>query len=199
MRVSRTKPQRKSAGHALPILIILIVSLALGGIFELVCLGAERLTHPREYEALVSGWALEYGVPEYVVYALIKTESGFDSTKQGARGEIGLLQLLPGLYVELAESVQDPGINAAALYDPGTSIRYGTMYLARLYQKYGMWRTVFAAWHAGEEKVDAWLQNPEYTDPDFGTLVTIPDREIAKAVKKTVKAQEIYEKLYYAK
>ncbi|MBQ7378837.1 MAG: lytic transglycosylase domain-containing protein [Clostridia bacterium] len=197
MRVPKTRTQRKNSPHALPIVIILIISLALGGVFELTCLGVERLTHPREYESAVSNWALEYGVPEYIVYALIKTESGFDSTKQGTDGEIGLMQLTPARYVTLANAANDPGVNAAALYDPDTSIRYGTMYLAQLYQKYGMWSTVFAAWHAGEEKVDAWLQNPAYIDPDFGTLITVPDKSIAKAVKKTVKAQQIYEKLYY--
>lgn len=191
------KTRRKSTGHALPILIILIVSLALGGVFELICLGAERLTHPREYSEIVTGYAALYGVPEQTVYAVIKTRSDFDSTKQGERQAVGLFQLTPAQYLELAAEARDPEANPAALYDPDTNIRYGTMYLAALYQKYGMWSTVYAALYAGEDTVDGWLQNPAYVDPDFGTLVTIPDKQIAKAVKKTVKAQAIYEKLYY--
>lgn len=193
------RKRKKSSKHALPILIILMVSLALGGVFELGCLGAERLSHPRKYEEMVTEYAALYGVPEHVVYAVIKTQSGFDSTKQGENGEIGLFQLTPARYLALAAQAKDPEANPAALYDPETNIRYGTMYLAGLYQKYGMWSTVYAALYAGEDAVDAWLQNPAYVDPDFGTLVTIPDKQIAKAVKKTVKAQDIYEKLYYAK
>ena len=191
--------RNKRSGHALPIIIILICSVLLGFVFELACTGAEWLTHPREYDGIVSGWCAQYGVPEHIVYAMIKTESNFDSTKQGDGGKIGLMQLTPALYVKLANTEHDSEINAAALYDPNTNVHYGTVYLAYLYQKYGMWTTVFAAWHAGEQTVDAWLQNPEYVDPDFGTLQTIPDKKIAKAVKKTVKAQEIYEKLYYSK
>jgi len=193
------RKRKKSSKHALPILIILMVSLALGGVFELCCLGAERLSLPRKYEETVTEYAALYGVPEHVVYAVIKTQSGFDSTKQGENGEIGLFQLTPARYLALAAQAKDPEANPAALYDPETNIRYGTMYLAGLYQKYGMWSTVYAALYAGEDAVDAWLQNPAYVDPDFGTLVTIPDKQIAKAVKKTVKAQDIYEKLYYAK
>lgn len=193
------RKRKKSSKHALPILIILMVSLALGGVFELCCLGAERLSHPRKYEEMVTEYAALYGVPEHVVYAVIKTQSGFDSTKQGENGEIGLFQLTPARYLALAAEAKDPEANPAALYDPETNIRYGTMYLAGLYQKYGMWSTVYAALYAGEDAVDAWLQNSAYVDPDFGTLVTIPDKQIAKAVKKTVKAQDIYEKLYYAK
>ncbi len=191
---------RKSrSGHALPIIIILIVSLAFGGVFELLCLGGERLSHPRKYEDTVAKYAAEYGVPEAVVYAMLKVESNFDSTMQGKSGEIGLLQLTPALYVRLATEAHDPEMNAAALYDPDTNIRYGTMYLSLLYTKYGMWSTVYAAWYAGEEAVDTWLANPNYIDPDFGTLQTVPDKKVAKAVKKAAKAHAIYEKLYYAK
>ena len=193
------KTRRKSTGHALPILIILIVSLALGGVFELICLGAERLSHPRKYGEIVTEYATLYGVPEHIVYAVIKTQSDFDSTKQGENQAVGLFQLTPAQYLELAAEARDPEANPAALYDPNTNIRYGTMYLAALYQKYGMWSTVYAALYAGEDAVDGWLQNPAYIDPDFGTLVTVPDKQIAKAVKKTVKAQDIYEKLYFAK
>ena len=189
--------RKKSSKHALPILIILIISLALGGVFELCCLGAERLAHPRKYQETVTEYATLYGVPEHVVYAMLKAQSGFDSTKQGENGEIGLLQLTPARYLALAAEAKDPEANPAALYDPDTNIRYGTMYLAKLFQKYGMWSTVYAAWYAGEDAVDEWLLNPAYVDPDFGTLVTIPDKQIAKATKKTVKAQDIYEKLYY--
>ncbi len=191
--------KKRHSGHALPIIIILIVSLAFGGIFELLCLGGERLMHPRRYDDIVAKYAAEYSVPEAVIYTMLKTESDFDSTKHGENGEIGLLQLTPALYVRLATEAHDAEMNAAALYDPDTNIRYGTMYLSLLYTKYGMWSTVYAAWYAGEEAVDAWLTNSTYIDPDFGTLQTIPDKNIAKAVKNAVKAQTIYEKLYYAK
>ena len=191
--------RRRRSGHALPILIILVVSIALGGVFELICLGAERISHPRKFADTVSTYAAQSGVPEAVVFAMIKAESGFDSTKKSEGGEIGLMQLTPQLYERLATEARDPGMNAAALYDPDTNIRYGTMYLSILYQKYGMWSTVYAAWYSGEDAVDAWLQNASYVDPDFGTLQQIPDKKTAKAVKKVVRAQSVYEKLYYAK
>ena len=191
--------RRQSKKHTLPILIILICSLVLGFVFELACTGVERLTHRRQYRETVSAYAAQYGIPEAAVFALIKRESNFDSTKQGKNGEIGLLQLTPALYTQLANQEHDTAINAAALYDPDTNLHYGTMYLARLYRKYGMWSTVYAAWYAGEDTVDAWLANPDLTDPDFGTLLVIPDKTVARAAKRAVKTMELYEKLYYAK
>ena len=191
--------RKKHSGHALPIIIILVVSLAFGGVFELLCLGGERLSHPRKYQDIVTQYAAEYGVPEAVIYTMLKVESNFDSTKHGEHDKIGLLQLTPALYVRLATEAHDAEMNAAALYDPDTNIRYGTMYLSLLYTKYGMWSTVYAAWYAGEEAVDAWLANPDLTDPDFGTLLVIPDKTVARAAKRAVKTMELYEKLYYAK
>lgn len=189
----------KKNKHTLPIILILVCSLLFGFLFELGCTGIERLTHRRQYSESVSFYAAQYGISEAAIYALIKRESNFDSTKQGENGEIGLLQLTPELYTKLATKEHDSGINAAALYDPDTNLHYGIMYLSLLYQKYGMWSTVYAAWYVGEAQVDAWLTNPNYTDPDFGTLVTIPEKATSKAVKKAVKAMELYEKLYYAK
>ena len=71
--------KQKRSGHALPILIILVVSLAFGGVFELLCLGGERLSHPRKYQDIVTQYAAEYGVPEYLIYSVIKVESDFES------------------------------------------------------------------------------------------------------------------------
>ena len=191
--------RQKRSGHALPILIILLCAILLGGVFDLACRGVERICHPRKYQSIVSDYSALYGVPEAMIYTMIKVESGFDSTMCSEDGKIGLMQLSPQLYMQLATKAGDREINAAALYDPNTNIRYGTLYLASLYQKYGMWSTVYAAWYAGEDSVDAWLQNPAYIDPDFGTLQTVPDKPIAKAVKKAVRTQELYENLYYAK
>ncbi len=191
--------RRQNNKHTLPIIIILICSLVFGFVFELACTGAERLTHRRPYRETVTTYAAEYGIPEAAVYALIKRESNFDSTKVGKEGEIGLMQLTPALYTELANREHDTAINAAAHYDPETNLHYGTLYLSKLYRKYGMWSTVFAAWYAGEETVDAWLANPDLIDPDFGTLLVIPDKAVAKAAKRATKTMELYEKLYYAK
>ena len=157
--------RRQSKKHTLPIIIILLCSLVFGFVFELACTGVERMTNRRLYRETVSAYAAEYGVPEAAIYALIKRESNFDSTKQGQNGKVGLLQLTPALYTRLANQEHDTAINAAALYDPDTNLHYGTLYLSRLYRKYGMWSTVYAAWYAGEDAVDAWLANPDLIDP----------------------------------
>ena len=189
--------RKKHSGHALPIIIILVVSLAFGGVFELLCLGGERLSHPRKYQDFVTQYAAEYGVPEAVIYAMLKVESNFDSTKHGEHDKIGLLQLSPALYVRLATEAHDAEMNAAALYDPDTNIRYGVWYLSYLYGKFESWDVAFAAYNAGPGNVLKWLDSSEYSS-DGKTLDYIPFKETRNYVEKVNKAIKIYEKLYYS-
>ena len=183
--------RKKHSGHALPIIIILVVSLAFGGVFELLCLGGERLSHPRKYQDFVTQYAAEYGVPEAVIYTMLKVESNFDSTKHGEHDKIGLLQLTPALYVRLATEAHDAEMNAAALYDPDTNIRYGTYYLSYLYQRYGNWDAALAAYNGGLGNADDWVdENGKLSVND------IPFRETRNYVKKVNWARGKYEDLY---
>ena len=52
-----------------------------------------------------------------------------------------------------------------------------------------------AAYHAGINRVDGWLKNPEYSK-DGKTLDKIPSRATAHYVNKVTKAVNIYGNLY---
>ena len=86
----------------------------------------------------------------------------------------------------------DPGI----LYDPETNLRIGAAYLSHLYQRYGVWDTVFAAYHAGIDQVDAWLKNPEYVNAR-GRLENIPQKETRDYVTQMNQSVRTYSELYY--
>ena len=88
-------------------------------------------------------------------------------------------------------------MDAGMLYDPATNLRAGAALLSELYRRYGVWETVYAAYFAGEAQVDLWLADPELVN-EQGRLQSIPDKATAKYVKQTVKATELYEKLYYS-
>ena len=67
----------------------LLVSLAVNLIITLV----QKSEHPKKYEEYVAKYASEYNVPEYMLYAVIKTESSFDASKKSDDGKIGLMQM----------------------------------------------------------------------------------------------------------
>lgn len=154
----------------------------------------DRASHPREYSDYVTKYARDYGVPEYIIYAVIKTESGFDSSARSSDGAIGLMQIMPSTF-EWMTSINDESYETGMLYDPETNIKYGTYYLQYLYQRYSRWPTVFAAYNAGPGAVDEWLLDGKYSQ-DGMSLDKIPYDETRGYVAAVEKAADIYQRLY---
>ena len=60
------------------IILILLGSILISFIANLTIDLIEKSTHPKKYEEYVEKYASEYNVPEYVIYAVINVESGFE-------------------------------------------------------------------------------------------------------------------------
>ena len=156
---------------------------------------AERLLYPRKYEALVDQWAETYGLDPLLVDAFIRTESGFDSAAESSAGAVGLMQLMPDTFRWLTQDVLHEYLEDGMRYDPETSIRYGACLLSRYYLRFGRWELAFAAYNAGETRVDGWLADESIAD-GTGGLRRIPYRETRHYVSKVQKSVSVYEKLY---
>ncbi len=176
------------------ILGILVVAALVATLWERVDDAFLRKTHPQKYAESVEKYAAEYDVPESVVYAVIKTESGFTPDAVSLKGAIGLMQITPDTFDWLCSKTGGEA-NALLLYEPDTNIRYGTYFLSLLHNEYKAWDTVYAAYNAGRGRVNSWLASEEYNNN--GRLKNIPYEETASYVKKVEKAQSIYARLYY--
>ena len=88
----------------------------------------EEMAYPRTYAALVQQYAAEYGVDENKVYAIIRTESGFQAGGgiQGG-GARGLMQITDETFLWIKSKIA-PGeeIIFDDLFDPAVNIRFGT-------------------------------------------------------------------------
>ena len=80
------------------ILIIIALSVAFGFLWQKISDSIDRKNYPRQYEETVTKYSVEYGVPEYVIYAVIRTESGFDSGARSGAGALGLMQIMPDTF-----------------------------------------------------------------------------------------------------
>jgi soluble lytic murein transglycosylase len=185
----------RNPSHGLVILFLALASIGLGffGDFVLTCL--ERNAYPCDYSEYVSAYAEKYGVPEELVYAVIRTESDFDSGAVSSAGAVGLMQLMPSTFKWLTDEILFDHLESGMLYDPETNIRYGTYYLSALYDRYGDWELALAAYNGGLGNVDKWLADDRYADGEGG-LKKIPFRETRQFVKRVTAAREKYEKLY---
>lgn len=177
------------------ILGILVVAALVATLWERVDDAFLRKTHPQKYAESVEKYAAEYDVPESVVYAVIKTESGFTPDAVSLKGAIGLMQITPDTFDWLCSKTGGEA-NALLLYEPDTNIRYGTYFLSLLHNEYKAWDTVYAAYNAGRGRVNSWLASEEYNNN--GRLKNIPYEETASYVKKVEKAQSVYARLYYS-
>lgn len=186
---------KKALVRSVVIIVILLLSILTATIFQSVFDSIERSNYPRQYKEFVEKYAYEYGVPEYVIYSVIKVESGFDSGAVSDAGAVGLMQMMPDTFTWLT-SLRTENLDSAMLYDPETNIDYGVYYLHKLFVKYNSWPEVYAAYNAGESNVDKWLLDENCTDED-GKLTDIPFDETSNYVNKVKKANEIYKKLYY--
>ncbi len=186
---------KKALVRSAVIISILLLSVLTGFLFQFIWDKVDRANYPRDYSEYVEQYAGQYGVPEAVVYAVIKTESSFSSGAMSDAGAVGLMQIMPDTFNWLMTMTKE-SLEEGMLYDPATNIKYGTYYLSYLYLRYNSWDEVFAAYNAGHGNVDEWLEDEQYTDKD-GKLSRIPFEETKNYVKKVNNAIDVYKRLYY--
>lgn len=178
------------------VILILILALAVGLISNRIWLAIEEANHPTPYRETVMRYSLEYGVPEHIIYAVIKTESGFDPSAVSSVGARGLMQMMEATFGDIKRDLKTEH-TFDDLFTPEISIRYGIYYLRYLYDMFGNWKHVIAAYNGGLGNVKKWLSTPEYTDAD-GNLTYIPFDETRSYVFKVERAADVYQKLYFS-
>lgn len=155
----------------------------------------EHWSFPLDYSEIVEEKAREYDVPRSVIYAVIKQESRFDPRAESRAGARGLMQIMKITY-EWIDYYRGPtGYSWGDMYDPEASADYGVWLLRYLYDMYGDWETVYAAYNAGFGAVSKWLGDPEYSD-DGETLKEIPYAETEKYVSKVSSYRNGYRAAY---
>ena len=158
---------------------------------------ADQLLYPRKYSQQVEQWAAEYGLDPLLVYAFIRTESGFDPSAQSAVDARGLMQITEETFVWIKSKIApDEEIAFEDLYDPQLNIRFGTYYLAACLERYdGDVATAAAAYHSGWGTVDALLEKGGYS-VNGRTLHTFPYEQMGLYVKKISRSYKAYQRIY---
>lgn len=193
MTTTYRRRKKRKAPLVIPILIVALLLVGIGGYF-----GYNKyleIAYPIKYQSWVEKYAAENHLNKYFVYAVIKTESGFDPSAESNVGARGLMQIMEDTFDWIKFKSDDEDAVYYDMYDAETNIRYGCYLLGYLMDEFGSVEVAAAAYHAGRGNVNSWLSDKKYSS-DGVHLDNIPISDTAHYVNKITKAMNKYIKLY---
>lgn len=153
-----------------------------------------RQLYPLKFAETVEREAQEFQLPQELVFAVIRAESGFDPKACSRADAKGLMQLTEPTFYWMAEEYP-PENGGRDVYDINDNVHCGCALLRRLLDHYGDAAVALAAYNAGIGNVDRWLEEREHSE-DGKTLKKIPYPETAAYVKKVERNWGVYRELY---
>ncbi|MCC6491028.1 MAG: transglycosylase SLT domain-containing protein [Candidatus Hydrogenedentes bacterium] len=159
----------------------------------------ERLwvLYPRAYWDLVQCIARETGLDPFLILAVGRQESVFQSRVVSSAGATGVMQLMPATASWLA-GVEPAvsGTHSANLTHPANSLRLGAYYLMRMIERNDA-NLVFAlaSYNAGPGNVAKWRRRVPTSDME-AFVEAIPFEETRGFVKKVLGNYAAYHSLY---
>lgn len=159
--------------------------------------GRWELFHPRPFATLVQAAARWEGQDPFLLWAVMRQESGFLPSARSGAGAVGLLQLLPVTGRAMAAEVGAVRWKGPhQLLDPEVNIRLGAHFLARLLRRYdGHLGRALAAYNAGPGYVDRWCERFGGLRPDEW-VEEVPIERAQGYVKQVLEAYAVYHHLY---
>lgn len=162
-----------------------------------VNIGYEKVSeylYPKKYTEYVEKYSAEYEISENLLYAVIRTESGFDPNAVSSVGARGLTQITEDTFDWLLTKTGED-YTFDDLFTPEISIKYSALFLSILQDEYAITETVIAAYHAGMGNVSSWLADSRYSD-DGQHLKTTPISDTNHYVDKVSSAMDRYYNIY---
>lgn len=148
---------------------------------------------PMAAKGTVLAEAKRYGVDPALAYGLMRAESAMQPDARSHAGAMGLLQLMPGTAQAVARRNGLRYDGAESLTDPQVNVPLGIAHLGELHRDFGgNWVRVAAAYNAGANAVERWLDERPDTPPDVW-IETLPYYETRDYVPKVLAFATIYE------
>ena len=148
------------------------------------------------------GDAAPGALPESLIFGVIRQESFFDPSAVSHAGAKGLMQLMDLTAGEVAGKLK---VEEYSLFEPETSIRFGSFYLSEMKRRLGG-ETLQAvcAYNAGIGRVRGWLRDyPPALDGKGAAarecifVESVPFNETREYAKRVFTSAAVYSALYY--
>lgn len=154
-----------------------------------------KKVYPYKYKRYIQVYSKDKNLDEFLIAAIIKTESNFNEKAKSNKNAYGLMQLTYETATWISEKMNIKYFNKDMLYDPGTNIKMGCWYVDNLQKEFKDIDLALAAYNAGRGRVSKWIKDPKYSK-DGKNLHYIPFKETDKYVKKVKVSYNIYKCLY---
>lgn len=156
--------------------------------------GGWRASYPEPYADLVVSASGRHGVDPALVWAIMRTESGFSPAARSPVGALGLMQLMPYTATGVAALLGLPAPTVTELQNPETNIDLGTGALGLWLRQLGHPLLVVASYNGGPSHVVEWLRAFGHLPPDL-FVERIPFLETRDYVKKVLPTLALYRAL----
>lgn len=171
--------------------IVMVCCWAIFGINVAVKL-VYRFGYPVKYKTEVVKASEEFGLDKFLIFSMIKTESGFNEKAVSDKGAIGLMQITEKTGEYIAEKL---GATDYDLKNAEDNIYFGCYYVKYLITRFKDLNVALCAYNAGEGNVSLWLLDERYS-LDGETLKDVPFKETKEYVDRVNKTLIKYKKLY---
>jgi len=161
-----------------------------------------ELLFPRYFSEFVEIYAEQYSIDPPILYALIRTESAFQSEVVSSAGAVGLTQLMPETAEEMAGRIRraggpdytsaEDGLN---MTDPDVNIHIGSYYINYLMNRFDDILLSLLSYNGGMNRVRRWRDAS--TLPMDLFLETVAYSETRDYGRKVMAAAAVFRELYY--
>ena len=135
-------------------------------------------------------------VDAFLVYSIMREESGYRPAVVSISGARGLLQIMSDTGERLARDVGRRNFSADDLFEPATNIGLGSHYLAQLSRRFGgQMSAAIAGYNAGPTAVSKWLRR-RLSPEDDEWIESIPYDQTRAYVKRVLRSLHAYRVLY---
>ena len=116
------------------------------------------LLYPRPYDPEVRKGSTLSGLPQDLIYAIIRQESLYQPDARSSAGALGLMQLLPETARRTAKAWDLPPPSRSSLLEPSVNVPLGSAYLRGLFDRSGGQASLaIGGYNAGPGAVRRWL------------------------------------------
>lgn len=151
-----------------------------------------KLAYPIVYSDVINKYSSEYGQTPYLMLALMREESTFNTRAHSFAGAAGLMQLMPST----ASSLGFGNVDANMLFDTDLNIKLGVKYFSNLKKMFdGCEMLSVLSYNGGPANVSNWKKNIE--NGDFDQFVEdIPYSETQNYIKRVFASYWNYSRIY---